>query len=113
MASTIRSTSRSRPSVVRILKLLWPYHVSSDGVALPTCNGMDGLSAANHYRAVARYGATPLFLGGAALVGYAIYVYVTIPTAPAKPDRDRDRDRLGVAPVVGSDQAGVAVFGRF
>jgi hypothetical protein len=64
------------------------------------------VDAANHAVKVARYGATPLFVAGAAGIGTAVYLYLTAP------NREHVRKTVWM-PVVDADHAGVAVTGRF
>jgi tetratricopeptide (TPR) repeat protein len=79
--------------------------VDSDGIARPMClGGQDGYLAANHYRNLARWAATPLVLGGAAAVGVGLYLYFTARS---------DSRTVAWAPMVGANELGIAALGRF
>src|SRR6185503_17586543 len=51
-----------------------------NGVARETClDGQDGFTAANSYRTLAHWVATPLVIGGAAVAGLGTYLLLTLP----------------------------------
>jgi hypothetical protein len=95
------------------------YSLGGAGVALWAASlivSLDAKSSAGaaehpedvlHYRDVARWGGTSLFIGGAAAIGVAAFLYTTAPGI------ERVEKRTVVAPVVGSEQLGVAVRGSF
>jgi len=61
---------------------------------------------ANDQYHLARYWATPIFIGGALAVGVATYLYLTAP--------DKERlDQTAIVPVLSPDGAGLAAVGRF
>lgn len=95
------------------------YSVGGAGVALWAASlfvSLDAKSSADaaehpedvlHYRDVARWGGTSLFVGGAAAIGVAAYLYVTAPGV------ERVEKTMLVAPIAGTEQLGVAVRGSF
>lgn len=70
------------------------------------CTEAQARRGANHYQGIARWVATPIFVGGALAIGGAIVLYVTAP--------DKERiDQMVLAPVIGADQVGFAITGGF
>ncbi len=77
----------------------------SNGVPRAKCtNGADAVESANYYHNVARWVATPVFGVGAALVGYATYVYLTAPS---------DSHHVAWVPIIDADRFGIAAVGQF
>lgn len=70
------------------------------------CTVEEATKQANHYQNIARWVATPIFVGGALAIGGAIVLYVTAP--------DKERvDQTVFAPIVTQDQLGFAMLRRF
>ena len=70
------------------------------------CTAEQATKAANHYQNLARWVATPIFVGGALAIGGAIVLYVTAP--------DKERiDQTVFTPVIGPDQLGFALSRDF
>jgi len=70
------------------------------------CTLDEATTAANHYQTIARWVATPIFIGGALAIGGAIVMYVTAP--------DKERiDQTVFAPIVTPDQVGFAITRGF
>ena len=70
------------------------------------CTENEAVDQANHYRAIARWGATPMFIAGSLAIAGGIALYVTAP--------DKERvDRTVFAPIVSPEQVGFAVSGGF
>ncbi|MEO8554036.1 MAG: hypothetical protein ABI678_28875 [Kofleriaceae bacterium] len=75
----------------------------------PGSNATDFVPAQNYANDqwhLARYWATPIFIGGALAVGVATYLYLTAP--------EKERlDQTAIVPTFSSDGAGLAAVGRF
>jgi tetratricopeptide (TPR) repeat protein len=69
-------------------------------------NGNEFAVHANHYRNIARYGGTGLFIGGAALIAAGAILYLTAP-------QSERIDQTVFAPTIGPDQIGFAAAGSF
>jgi hypothetical protein len=70
------------------------------------CTRAEATEAGNHYQMIARWIATPIFIGGALAIGGAVALYVTAP--------DKERvDQTVVAPIVTPDQVGFAITRGF
>ncbi|HEY5949318.1 MAG TPA: hypothetical protein VIV40_27680 [Kofleriaceae bacterium] len=70
------------------------------------CTEAEARKAANHYQAIARWVATPIFVAGALAIGGAVVLYVTAP--------EKERiDRTVFTPVVTPDQVGFALSRGF
>jgi hypothetical protein len=82
-------------------------HTDGGKFCSPTgCTPEEAAKAANHYQTIARWVATPIFVGGALAIGGAIVLYVTAP--------DKERvDQTVFTPIVAPDQLGVALTRGF
>ena len=70
------------------------------------CTIEEATEGANHYQNIARWVATPIFIGGALAIGGAIVLYVTAPS--------KERiDQTVFAPIVTPDQLGFAITRGF
>lgn len=70
------------------------------------CTAAESVKAANHYQTVARWVATPIFIGGALAIGGAVVLYVTAP--------QKERiDQTVFTPIVTPDQVGFAITRGF
>jgi hypothetical protein len=70
------------------------------------CTMDEATEGANHYSGIARWVATPLFVGGALAIGGAIVLYVTAP--------EKERiDQTVFTPIVTPEQVGFAVSRGF
>jgi hypothetical protein len=70
------------------------------------CTPEEATKGANHYQNIARWVATPIFIGGALAIGGAIVLYVTAP--------DKERvDQTVFAPIVAPDQVGFSLTRSF
>lgn len=70
------------------------------------CTPEEATKAANHYQSLARWVATPIFVGGALAIGGAIVLYVTAP--------EKERiDQTVFTPIVTPDQVGFAITRGF
>jgi tetratricopeptide (TPR) repeat protein len=70
------------------------------------CTIEEATKGANHYQKIARWVATPIFVGGALAIGGAIVMYVTAPS--------KERvDQTVFAPIVTPDQLGFAITRGF
>lgn len=68
-------------------------------------HGSTQVNEANHYRDMARYYGTGLFVAGTAALGAAAYLYFSAPKEHVQ--------RTTVSPIVSGDQAGVSLVGSF